>query len=317
MCGFCQENVLYDGLCGDFYVGFLVLQLFNIECVEVLKGLVGVFYGGGDVGGVINYVICKFKVMFECCIELQVGNNDFSVVLIDVIGLMNVVGSVCYCVGLYSDVEQGVWWNVDSESVIGDVLFVVDVGDIGELILQFIDIIQNLGGNCLCGVLVDDVGNFFIDCCWNYNEVSDFFDMCVRVVLVQYCFVLCDNLDVDVVVCWFSNNEYQMYYELMGLIDCDCDGVVVWMMCQLCNQICDNEVFIVNVNVVWWINIGSIGYIMLFGVDVYQFDVDFIVQIVNSVDFVCGVGLVYGIDLFNLVYGVSIWYDYILVVLFW
>ncbi len=54
--GFRQENVLYDGLRGDPYAGFSVPQLFNIERVEVLKGPAGALYGGGDAGGVINYV---------------------------------------------------------------------------------------------------------------------------------------------------------------------------------------------------------------------------------------------------------------------
>ncbi len=57
--GFRQENVLYDGLRGDPYAGFSVPQLFNIERVEVLKGPAGALYGGGDAGGVINYVTRK------------------------------------------------------------------------------------------------------------------------------------------------------------------------------------------------------------------------------------------------------------------
>ncbi len=59
--GFRQENVLYDGLRGDPYAGFSVPQLFNIERVEVLKGPAGALYGGGDAGGVINYVTRKPK----------------------------------------------------------------------------------------------------------------------------------------------------------------------------------------------------------------------------------------------------------------
>lgn len=74
--GFRQENVLYDGLRGDPYAGFSVPQLFNIERVEVLKGPAGALYGGGDAGGVINYVTRKPKATPERRIELQAGNND-------------------------------------------------------------------------------------------------------------------------------------------------------------------------------------------------------------------------------------------------
>lgn len=75
--GFRQENVLYDGLRGDPYAGFSVPQLFNIERVEVLKGPAGALYGGGDAGGVINYVTRKPKARAERRIELQAGDKDF------------------------------------------------------------------------------------------------------------------------------------------------------------------------------------------------------------------------------------------------
>ncbi len=52
-----------------------------------------------------------------------------------------------YRAGLYANTEQGVRWNADSESVIGDASLAFDVGQTGELVLQFTDITQNLGGN--------------------------------------------------------------------------------------------------------------------------------------------------------------------------
>lgn len=317
MRGFRQENVLYDGLRGDPYAGFSVPQLFNIERVEVLKGPAGALYGGGDAGGVINYVTRKPKATPERRIELQAGNNDFSAASIDATGPMNAAGSVRYRAGLYSDGEQGVRWNADSESVIGDASLAVDVGDTGELTLQFTDITQNLGGNRLRGVPVDDAGNFLTDRRWNHNEASDFLDMRARVALAQYRFAPRDNLDVDVAARWFSNNEHQMYHEPMGLIDRDRDGVAAWMTRQLRNQIRDNEAFTANANAVWRINTGSIGHTMLFGADVYQLDADFTAQTANSADLARGAGPVHGIDLFNPVYGASTWHDYNLAALPW
>lgn len=317
MRGFRQENVLYDGLRGDPYAGFSVPQLFNIERVEVLKGPAGALYGGGDAGGVINYVTRKPKATPERRIELQAGNNDFSAASIDATGPMNAAGSVRYRAGLYSDAEQGVRWNADSESVIGDASLAVDVGDTGELTLQFTDITQNLGGNRLRGVPVDDAGNFLTDRRWNHNEASDFLDMRARVALAQYRFAPRDNLDVDVAARWFSNNEHQMYHEPMGLIDRDRDGVAAWMTRQLRNQIRDNEAFTANANAVWRINTGSIGHTMLFGADVYQLDADFTAQTANSADLARGAGPVHGIDLFNPVYGASTWHDYNLAALPW
>ncbi len=106
--GFRQENVLYDGLRGDPYAGFSVPQLFNIERVEVLKGPAGALYGGGDAGGVINYVTRKPKARAERRIELQAGDKDFRAGSIEGTGPLNANGSIRYRAGLYADSEQGV-----------------------------------------------------------------------------------------------------------------------------------------------------------------------------------------------------------------
>ena len=54
--GFRQEEIFFDGLRGDPYVGFNVPQLFNIERVDFLKGPAGMLYGPGAPGGLFNYV---------------------------------------------------------------------------------------------------------------------------------------------------------------------------------------------------------------------------------------------------------------------
>lgn len=315
--GFRQENVLYDGMRGDPYAGFSVPQLFNIDRVEVLKGPAGALYGGGDAGGVINYVTRKPKATAERRIELQAGNNDFRAASIDATGPVNAAGSVRYRAGLYGDTEQGVRWNADSESVIGDASLAFDVGDTGELTLQFTDITQNLGGNRLRGVPVDDNGSFLTDRRWNHNEASDFLDMRAKVALVQYRFSPGSNLDVDFGARWFENNEHQIYHEPMGLIDRNRDGVPEWMTRQLRNQIRDNDAFTANGNAVWRFNTGRIGHKLLFGADVYQQDADFTAQTANSADLARGAGPVPGIDLFNPVYGASSWRDYNLAALPW
>ena len=297
--GFRQENVLYDGLRGDPYAGFSVPQLFNIERVEVLKGPAGALYGGGDAGGVINYVTRKPKASDERRIEVQLGDKDFRAGSIEGTGPLNAAGSVRYRAGLYADSEQGVRWNTDSESVIGDASLAFDVGQTGELVLQFTDITQNLGGNRLRGVPVNDAGTFLTDRCWNHNEASDFLDMRAKVALAQYRFAPLDSLDLDFAARWFSNNEHQMYHEPMGLIDRDRDGVAEWMTRQLRNQIRDNEAFTANGNAVWRVTTGAVEHKVLFGADVYQLDADFTAQTANSADLARGAGPVRGIDLFN------------------
>lgn len=57
-----EDNVFYDGVRGDPYSGFSVPDLFNVARVEVLKGPAAALYGGGEPGGMINYVTKKTYV---------------------------------------------------------------------------------------------------------------------------------------------------------------------------------------------------------------------------------------------------------------
>ena len=75
--GFRQENVRYDGLRGDPYSGFSVPQLFNIDRIEVLKGPGGALYGGGDPGGIVNYVTKTPQRTAERRVIVQAGDYDY------------------------------------------------------------------------------------------------------------------------------------------------------------------------------------------------------------------------------------------------
>ena len=307
--GFRQENVLYDGLRGDPYAGFSVPQLFNIERVEVLKGPAGALYGGGEPGGVINYVTRKPGHQAARRVELQVGNQSFGAASLEATGTAREDGRIRYRIGAYADGENGFRWNTDSQSQIGDASVAFDIGDTGELTLQYTDITQNLGGNRLRGVPVDDDGNFLTDRRWNHNEPTDFLDMRAKVAFVQYRLAPSSAWDVDMAVRWFKNNEHQIYHEPMGLIDRDGDGTAEWMTRQLRNQFRDNDAISSNVNSVFRTSTGTIKHKLLMGADYYRLDADFRAQTANAADTGSTRGSMLGIDLFNPVYGLSGFYD--------
>lgn len=315
--GFRQENVLYDGLRGDPYAGFSVPQLFNIERVEVLKGPAGALYGGGDAGGVINYVTRKPQALAQRRAEVQLGNFDFAAGSVEATGPANASGSVRYRVGVYGNGEEGVRWNADSQSLIGDASIAIDIGRSGELVLQATDITQTLGGNRLRGVPANDDGVLLTDRRWNHNEATDFLDMDARVLLAQYRVSPSEAWDLDFAARWFENTEHQIYHEPMGLVDRDGDGVREWMTRQLRNQIRDNEAVAVNGNAVWRFATGAVAHKLLFGADYYRGDSDFTAQTANSIDLASNPGLVPGIGLFDPVYGLTSHYDYGLDALPW
>lgn len=308
--GFRQENVLYDGLRGDPYAGFSVPQLFNIERVEVLKGPAAALYGGGEPGGVINYVTRKPGHQAARRIELQLGNQSFGAASFEATGPAREDGRISYRIGAYADGEDGFRWNTDSQSQIGDASVAFDLGDTGELTLQYTDITQNLGGNRLRGVPVDNDGNFLTDRRWNHNEPTDFLDMRAKVAFAQYRFAPSSAWEVDMALRWFKNQEHQIYHEPMGLIDRDRDGTAEWMTRQLRNQYRDNDAISSNVNAVFRTSTAAIEHKLLMGADYYRLDADFRAQTANTADTGRVRGPVPGIDLFNPVYGRSGFYDY-------
>ncbi|OLG47839.1 TonB-dependent siderophore receptor [Xanthomonas oryzae] len=308
--GFRQENVLYDGLRSDPYAGFSVPQLFNIERVEVLKGPAGALYGGGEPGGVINYVTQKPGHQAARRVELQVGNQSFGAASFEATGPVREDGRIRYRIGAYADGEDGFRWNTDSQSQIGDASVAFDIGNTGELTLQYTDITQNLGGNRLRGVPVDNAGNFLTDRRWNHNDPPDFLDMRAKVAFAQYRFAPSSAWSVDMALRWFKNDEHQIYHEPMGLIDRDRDGTAEWMTRQLRNQYRDNDAISSSVNAVFRTSTGTIEHTLLMGADSYRLDANFRAQTANTADTGRVRGPVPGIDLFNPVYGRSGFYDY-------
>lgn len=75
----------------------VVFEVFEVECVEILCGLVVIVYGGGVIGGVVNVIDgCILEVLVEDGFE---GCFYVGVILVDD-GEM-VVGQICFNVGFF------------------------------------------------------------------------------------------------------------------------------------------------------------------------------------------------------------------------
>jgi iron complex outermembrane receptor protein len=295
--GFRQENVLYDGLRGDPYAGFAVPQLFNIDRVEVLKGPAGASYGGGDPGGVVNYATKKPTRATERQLELQIGDDGFYAGSVEASGPVDAQGRVRYRIGAYADTEEPFRFNTSSDTRIGDVGLAMDVGETGELTLQYTDVDQELGANRLRGVMVDNRGDFLTDRRWNSNEPTDFLNLQARIALARFTVSPTEVLDLDLAVRWFENGEQQQYHEARGLA---ADGRTVWR--EFRDQKRDNEGLTVNGNAVWRVETGGLRHTLLAGAEAYRIDSDFIGRTAVGVE---RGGPVPGLDLFDPQYGLT------------
>lgn len=301
--GFRQENMLYDGLRGDPYIGFSVPLLFNIDRVEVLKGPSGTLYGAGDPGGVINYVSKKPQREPGVRLNLQAGNYDYRSGSFEATGPLAGSDRARYRAGVWFEDERPFRNNTDNRNRSGDVGFAFDVGDAGELTLQFTDVSLDMVGNRLRGVPVDDDGAFLAGTGWATTEPTDFLTVDAQVALARYAVSPTRALDLDVSARWFDASEKEMYHEPRGLVDRDGDGVAEWMTREFRDQHRDNTGTNLNANAIWRLGDGGVRHKLLFGADWYRLDAK-LVQRTAPMD------AVPGIDLFDPVYGLTGGADY-------
>lgn len=295
--GFRQENVLYDGLRGDPYAGFSVPQLFNIERVEVLKGPAGAAYGSGDPGGVINYATKKPTAYVNRQLRLEAGNFEYGAASIEASGPLDEAGRVRYRLGAHVDHENGFRNNTAQDSVIGDLGIAFDVGDTGELLLQYTDLQQELDANRLRGVPANDDGVFLTNREWNTNEPTDFLNLDARIGLARYTASPTEALDLSLAVRWFENAERQQYHESRGIGP---DGRTVRR--EFRDQARDVEGLAAAGHAAWNFQTGSVTHTLLFGGELSQLDSYFIGRTATGVE---RGGPVPGLDLFDPVYGLS------------
>lgn len=300
--GFRQENLLYDGMRGNPYAGFTVPQLFNVERVEVLKGPAGAVYGSGDPGGVINYVSKRPQRQAKRRVELQVGNDDFLAGSFEATGPLAGSERVRYRVGVYQDRENPFRFHTGSENRLADAGLAFDVGDTGELLLQFSDVSVDRDANRLRGVPVNDDGVFLTDIRWNHNEPTDFLVMDAQIALARLTLAPSEALDLDLAVRWFGNRERQNYHEPMGLLDRDGDGTAEWMARQFRDQISENEGLTLNANAVWRFDTGAVRHTLLAGAEWFRQDGEGYGRTGSPLEIG---GQVPGLDLFDPAYGLT------------
>ncbi|CAD5108569.1 TonB-dependent siderophore receptor [Zestomonas carbonaria] len=314
MRGFRQENVLYDGMRGDPYAGFAVPLLFNIDRLEVLKGPAGVMYGGGDPGGVINYVTKKPQHQALNRLQVQGGNYDYRSGSFESTGPLPGNERLRYRVGIFTEGENPFRDNTDAENNVADFGLAMDIGETGELTLQYTEIKQKLNGNRLRGVPVNDKGSFLTDREWNHNEGTDFLDLDARIALARYQFAPSDMVDLDFTARWFENTERQQYHEPMGLVDRDGDGTGEWMTRQFRDQKRENDGLNLNGNSIWRFDTVGFAHTLLFGADWFQLDGNLRQRTAASDLRPDGRpnpgGTVPGLDLFDPAYGQSSRSDY-------
>ncbi|MBQ4831673.1 TonB-dependent receptor [Pseudoalteromonas sp. MMG010] len=272
-----DENVFYDGVRGDPYSGFGVPQLFNVARVEVLKGPASALYGGGEPGGMINYVTKKPSYNEKRELKLTLGNYNTHGASIDMTGGLS--DTVAYRLGGFYEKQDSFRNNADAKNIelAGGLLF--DLSDDTALTTSIDYIKQDLGGNRLRGVPVDDAGNFIVSPSYNANESFDYQDMEAIVLQANVTHNFSDNLTSNTTLRYLNNERDQAYHESQSWVDVNGDGEAniedETIKREYRDQYRANEEVSLTTDFVYSLGFGQVEHQILFGGDFHTTDTEY------------------------------------------
>lgn len=273
--GFRQEEIFFDGLRGDPYVGFNVPQLFNIERVDFLKGPAGMLYGPGAPGGLFNYVTKKPDASQPTRARLVIGDENRYGGSLEVNGNTGLEGSA-WRVGVFYEERDTPRFNTASDTGIYDLGVSFTLPGETNLVLQATRYVQDLQGNRLRGVPVNDNGDFLTDRRWNHNEASDFLDLESDLVQALFDGAIGDNLTWDLKLRYTDSMQEQNYHEPIQLVDVEAllgmptDGTLDLAARQFRDQLREEEQFSLGTNWVWSTSFGGVSNRLLAGFEYFD-----------------------------------------------
>lgn len=272
-----DANVFYDGVRGDPFSGFSVPQLFNVERVEVLKGPAAALYGGGEPGGMINYVSRQPSFTEHKNVTVTGGNFSLAGASAEFTGGLS--DTVAYRFGGFYEAQDSFRRNADSENIelAGGALFVL--GDNTELTTTYDYIVQNLGGNRLRGVPVDDKGNFIVGRSYNANEKGDYQDLEALVLQANLEHVFSDSFNFNGTLRYLDNERKQAYHESRSWVDVNGDGVAnvddQTIRREYRKQYRANEELSLTLDFIYDFDTAGLSHQLLFGGDWHHVTTDY------------------------------------------
>ena len=215
--GFRQDEIRYDGLRGDPFSGFSVPLLFDIESVEIIKGPSGALFGGGQPGGVINYVTRAPRDEFSTSLSAVGGSLDLHGGRGEVSGPIDQHGRWLMRLGGAYENTDTFRFNTNKEDQVfaADLAWRPTAGT--SALLRFDHIGQDFRGARLRGVPVNDAGHFLTTRRFNTNEKTDFQRLKANVLALHLAHRINADLDLTLAGRYIDSLETQHYHENRGL----------------------------------------------------------------------------------------------------
>jgi len=267
--GFRQDEVRYDGLLGDPFLGFSVPRIFDIERLEVIKGPSAALFGGGEPGGLINYVTRSPAEEREAYVRGVKGDMGLWGFAAEASGPVTDDGRLRMRLGGTFEDTRTFRFNTDKE----DTQIALDTvwlpTDDTQVSLKLDYIQQDFQGARLRGVPVDDDGNFLTTIKFNTNEETDFQNLESGVIAVDVAHAVNDDFNIRVAGRVIISQEEQNYHEPRGLRERD--GRTI-MLREFRDQFRDSEQYTALAEAGYDFDIGPTKHKFLFGGEWFRLD---------------------------------------------
>lgn len=268
--GFRQDEIRYDGLLGDPFSGFSVPLLFDIQQVEVIKGPSGALFGGGEPGGLINYVTHAPGDELSSYATGVGGNYSLYGARGEVSGPIDRAGRFSGRLGAAYENTDTFRFNTNKEDTVVAADFRWRPADGSNLLFQYDYIEQDFQGARLRGVPVDDEGNFLTTRRFNTNEATDFQRLQANVFTLTLNQQLTERTRLTLGGRVIDSQEEQNYHENRGLFT-DEQGVE-FARREFRDQQRDIQQYTALAELVTNFDLGSTSHTLLVGGEYYRRD---------------------------------------------
>ena len=265
--GFRQDEIRYDGLLGDPFSGFSVPLLFDIKQVEVIKGPSGALFGGGEPGGIINYVTRSPEEEFSGYVTGVAGNYDLYGGRGELSGPIDEEGRFLFRIGGAYENTDTFRFNTNKEDIVVAADLEWRPSASTSALFQFDYVEQDFQGARLRGVPVDDDGNFRTTRRFNTNEETDFQRLEASVFTLTLNHRFSEDLSLTLAGRYIDSEETQNYHENRGLFT-DGDGVT-FARREFRDQLRDIEQYTALAELVYSFDLGATEHTFLVGGEYY------------------------------------------------
>jgi iron complex outermembrane receptor protein len=226
--GFTQREVLFNGVRGNPYgsldndlndAGFSTSQgrLSNIEFVEVVKGPAGVLFGGGEPGGVINFVTRKPRQLSAAEASFRVGSFAQRGGHGEITGPVPRTKNLFYRAAVFAEDRRIFRYNAGNENLHLASGLSWRVGEATSLGFEYEYIDQHLLAHRMRGIPVNATGGWLAAREWTASEPTDSSQLQARVFQSRLDHAFTSTLRTDVTFRFLNYDRPERYHEPRGL----------------------------------------------------------------------------------------------------